>query len=79
WLLYSFFYVLARAKGHCHWIAYRYNPFELEAFDNDPDTEYLKKRKRFAWVPYVKQYQAILNQDLRERVPDEKLLRWRKR
>jgi len=79
WLLYGLFYVVARAKGHCHWIAYRYNPFELEAFDNDPDTDYLKKRRAFAWLPYVRQYSTILNQDLRQQVPADKFLKWRKR
>lgn len=78
WLLYGLFYVVARAKGHCHWIAYRYNPFELEAFDNDPDTDYLKKRKVFAWLPYVRQYSTILNQDLRQQVPADKFLKWKK-
>ena len=76
WILYVAFYVLARARGHCHYIAYRYNPFELEAFSNDPDQEYLKKRKLFAWASYVKKYREALAKDLRSTVPADKMIKW---
>lgn len=76
WFLYLLFYIVARAKGHCHWIAYRYNPFELEAFDNDPNEKYLTSRKPFAWIRYIPQYRNALNQDLKSTVPKEKFLKW---
>lgn len=76
WLFYLLFYIIARAKGHCHWVAYRYNPFELEAFSNDRKAEYLKKRKIFGWVSYLKEYNESLSQDLSAAVPKEKFLKW---
>jgi hypothetical protein len=76
WLFYATFYLIARAKGHCHWIAYRYNPFELEAFTHEPDEDYLNKRKPFAWVSYISSYHLAITQDLRSTVPKEKFIRW---
>jgi hypothetical protein len=76
WLFYAIFYLIARAKGHCHWIAYRYNPFELEAFSHEPDEDYLNKRKPFAWVNYIASYHLAITQDLRSTVPKEKFIRW---
>ena len=57
WLFYAYFYLVARLKGHGHYIAYRYNPFEIEAYDNECDVNYLKARKPFAWVPCVKDFE----------------------
>ena len=76
WLFYAFFYLWARSKGHCHYIAYRYNPFELEAFSNEHDEKYLEKRKLFAWRPFIRKHQQLLSRDLRATVPPEKLIRW---
>ena len=76
WLLYGLFYVVARAKGHCHYIAYRYNPFEIEAFDNDHDPAYLQQRRAFAWLAYFAKYQDTLAKDMRATVPKEKFLKW---
>jgi hypothetical protein len=76
WIFYATFYLIARAKGHCHWIAYRYNPFEIEAFSNDPDESYLKKRKPFAWVNYIPNYHLAIEQDLKATVPKEKFIKW---
>jgi hypothetical protein len=56
WLFYAFFYLLSRARGHNHWVAYRYNPFELEAYTNEHDVNYLKTRRVFAWWSNVKEY-----------------------
>jgi hypothetical protein len=81
WMFYAFFYMVARFKGHCHYIAYRYNPFELEAFGNDPDFGYLKKRRPFAWVNYVPKYYTILSENTRamaKTVPIDKKIRWKK-
>lgn len=32
---------------------YRNNPFEIEAFDNDDNLDYLKNRKFFSWTKHV--------------------------
>jgi hypothetical protein len=53
WLLYGIFYLVSRYKGREHYIAYRRNPFEEEAYDNDLHEDYLFKRRPFAWVKYV--------------------------
>jgi hypothetical protein len=63
WLFYGLFYLMTRLKGHGHYIAYRYNPFEMEAYANEHDVNYLKKRKVFAWAPYVWKYQKFLSED----------------
>ena len=34
--------------------AYRNISFEREAYDNDDNLEYLKERKLFAWLKYIK-------------------------
>lgn len=63
WLLYAFFYIVSRAKGHGHYIAYRYNPFEIEAYDNEHDANYLKTRGYFAWAGYVRKYHQFLSRN----------------
>jgi len=63
WLLYVIFYLISRLKGHSHYIAYRYNPFELEAYKHDADALYLKKRKPLAWLFYVNEYLITLRKD----------------
>jgi hypothetical protein len=60
WFLYGLFYIVSRSKGHGHFVAYRYNPFEIEAFENEKDVNYLKERRPFAWINYVRQYNAFL-------------------
>ena len=35
--------------------AYRNISFEREAYDNEKDLSYLKNRKRFTWIKYLKQ------------------------
>lgn len=76
WVLYAFFYLLARANGQCHYIAYRYNPFELEAFNHDPEENYLKTRRPFAWVRYVRESLSSMRRDHSEKVPAEKRITW---
>jgi len=76
WLVYAAFYVAARLKGHCHYAAYRSNPFEQEAFDNEDQTDYLRIRRPFAWLPYTRTYVSALNQNLNASVPEEKKLKW---
>jgi hypothetical protein len=33
--------------------AYYHNPFELEAYGNDHDENYLQQRKRYSWIKYL--------------------------
>jgi hypothetical protein len=60
WLFYGVFYIVSRSKGHRHYSAYRYNPFEIEAYDNEHDIDYLHERKPFAWIASVKKYRSHL-------------------
>ena len=53
WILYGLFYLAKLAKHKNGAKAYRANPFEEEAYANDPDPEYLKSRKRFNWINYM--------------------------
>jgi hypothetical protein len=76
WLLYAVFYLISRIKGQRHYIAYRYNPFELEAYENDLDMEYLKKRKWFSWVKYISRFREIINRDMTADIPKTKNITW---
>jgi hypothetical protein len=71
WILYAFYYIVARAKGHGHYAAYRNNPFELEAYANESDVTYLKTRRVFAWVRYIREYNSAIQQTPRVAIPDE--------
>ena len=61
WIVYGLFYLISRYRGHGHYIAYRYNPFELEAYANEQDVNYLKTRKPFAWMSCVRDYNTFLS------------------
>lgn len=63
WLLYVSFYLFLRIKLRSGVDAYRNNPFEVEAYSNDRDEDYLDNRKPFAWVNYVRQSLAGADQD----------------
>lgn len=63
WMLYAFFYLLSRSRGQGHYIAYRYNPFELEAYSNEHDQDYLRKRRAFAWWTCVKEYYQFFSRN----------------
>jgi hypothetical protein len=76
WIFYGIFYVMARIQGHCHYVAYRFNPFEVEAFMNEGDESYLRKRKPFAWINYLPSFNMALFQELNSIVPKEKLVKW---
>lgn len=54
WILYLYFYFKGRCKGWSHWWAYRNNPFEKEAYDNEYDSAYLWQRKLYAWTKYLR-------------------------
>ncbi len=76
WMCYAYFYLLGRMKGHCHYIAYRHNPFELEAFSHEPDVNYLKNRRPFAWTSFMKQYYDSMGEDHSQNVPQGKRIIW---
>ena len=52
WILYAYFHLSALMSGLSGKEAYYYNPFELEAYDNDEKEDYLSERKPYAWVRY---------------------------
>ena len=60
-MLILFFYIwygieylfLRYIKRFPHSVAYHSISFEKEAYENDWNNEYLKKRKLFAWVKYI--------------------------
>ena len=52
-LLYFGFYIASLFKGRGGRDSYMEIPFEREAYENQEDKEYLKNRKRFAWVKHV--------------------------
>ena len=76
WLFYAVFYLWARVRRKPHYVAYRYNPFELEAYCNDNDSDYLRRRKRFAWWLYIRQFRESLTQDLRHTIPPDGKATW---
>jgi hypothetical protein len=75
WLLYISFYILARIKGLSHYVAYRYNPFELEAYTHDNDLQYLNKRSFLAWRHYWQAFHSSWSQDF-SHIPKNKLADW---
>ena len=52
-LLYPLFYLIDRFRGCSAYEAYKYNPFEEEAWKNEGDNSYLKNRSFWAWIKYV--------------------------
>jgi len=54
WILYGLFYVIGRFTKGSWKAAYYNNPFELEAYINDLDKDYLKKRKLWSWIKHTK-------------------------
>lgn len=53
WVMYLAFHVKGLIKEENGEKAYRQNPFELEAYDNDDDPSYLENRELFAWRRYL--------------------------
>ena len=54
WILYGLFYVIGRFTQGSWKAAYYGNPFEIEAYVNDIDPEYLEERKFWAWTGYLR-------------------------
>jgi glycosyltransferase involved in cell wall biosynthesis len=53
WLWYGAEYLIRLARYRNHDKAYRNTSFEHEAYDNEKNFEYLKARRRWAWVKYL--------------------------
>lgn len=49
YLLYAFYWLRARLLGMSNHDAYMAIPFEVEAYAQQHDMDYLKNRERFAW------------------------------
>jgi hypothetical protein len=49
-ILYPAFWLINLCKGMSPADAYRYSPFEIEAYNNEHDLGYLFNRKLFAWA-----------------------------
>ena len=54
WILYGLFYIIGRFTKGSWKAAYYGNPFEVEAYANDIDPDYLQERKFWAWASYIK-------------------------
>jgi len=54
WLLYGLFWLAGLVRYRSGAKAYRENPFEREAYNNEKKYTYLEKRKRYAWRHYIR-------------------------
>ncbi|MBT5636980.1 MAG: hypothetical protein HOJ16_00180 [Candidatus Peribacter sp.] len=54
WILYLAFWLYYMVKLKNGKDAYRASPFEMEAYRNEHVIGYLKNRKRFEWLRYLK-------------------------
>ena len=52
-LLYVLFFVVGLFRYRSVKLAYKNNPFEREAYDNQSNLKYLEERKWFAWRRYI--------------------------
>lgn len=53
WWLYGYVKYRLRGVKHAGRIAYYCSPFEMEAYSNETQEDYLEKRKRYAWIKYI--------------------------
>ena len=53
WILYVFYWLKGLITYKDGAVAYAESPFEREAYANDANLDYLKKRERFAWRKYI--------------------------
>ena len=53
WMLYGLFWLFGLVCYRSGSEAYYKNPFELEAYGNDKNENYLEERKRYAWTYYI--------------------------
>jgi len=54
WILYVLFWLVGLVRYRSGKKAYRENPFEREAYDNERKYSYLKKRPLWNWVHYIR-------------------------
>lgn len=54
YILYGCFYLYNKVvKKMDGALAYRMNPFEVEAYSHEMDEDYLEKRPAYAWIKYI--------------------------
>ena len=53
YFLYAYYNIKGLLKGNSSTEAYLNIPFESEAYSNEENLEYLKKRKKMSWVKYI--------------------------
>ena len=53
WILYGLFWLIGRIRFKDGVLAYYQNPFEIEAYENDKDVDYLDNRGWYSWRKYV--------------------------
>ncbi len=53
WIMYGFYHLKGLLSGLSGDEAYYVTPFELEAYENDDNSNYLKERKSYAWLSYL--------------------------
>lgn len=54
WLLYVLFWIIGVLRGKPGPVAYRRNPFELEANMHEGEEGYLDRRPWFNWCPHLR-------------------------
>jgi hypothetical protein len=54
WVLYFAFYAIGRLRYGSWKEGYYENPFEREAYAKQDEHDYLKNRKRYAWLEFIK-------------------------
>lgn len=54
WVMYGFFWLVGLVRYRSAPEAYRQNPFEREAYDNQKKYTYIEKRPLWNWIHYVK-------------------------
>ena len=53
YLLYVYYWLRGKWKGEQSLIAYLNIPFEIEAYNNERNLDYLKARKNYAWRSFI--------------------------
>jgi len=53
WFLYIAVWLVLLLKYKSGIMAYRFSPFEREAYDHEHNLDYCLERKRYAWIKYI--------------------------
>jgi len=59
WFLYVMFWIIGTVIYRSASLGYENSPFEREAYDNERRYTYLEKRKRYAWISYIKTWWVL--------------------